>query len=103
MKVKNRETRRFAEELKGVRRAVAMGRRSNAQALTGLDPAFTYAARAGIVVGRLQKEELWLWSHGNKLTRRLELEGLAERDATCAVPLLGARVRGALAAAGDRA
>lgn len=51
----------------------------------------------------LQKEELWLWSHGNKLKRRLELEGLAERDATCAVPLLGARVRGALAAAGDRA
>jgi len=51
----------------------------------------------------VQKEELWLWSHGNKLKRRLELEGLAERDATCAVPLLGARVRGALAASGDRA
>jgi hypothetical protein len=46
VKVKNRETRRFAEELEGVRHAVAMGRRSNARALTRLDPAFTYAARA---------------------------------------------------------
>jgi HTH-type transcriptional regulator/antitoxin HigA len=27
----------------------------------------------GIVVGRLQKEELWQWSRGNKLKRRLEL------------------------------
>lgn len=37
----------------------------------------TFARRIGIapgiVVGRLQKEELWLWSRGNKLKRRLEL------------------------------
>jgi bifunctional non-homologous end joining protein LigD len=42
VKVKNRETRRFAEELEGVRRAVAMGRRSK--------PSGADAARSGFHV-----------------------------------------------------